>query len=222
MPTAEAPEPPVLLADESAGGDLDALWVELKEAREYLVLADEQLVHCTSALQEAQRAFAEAQAEREKSAERLRARKAEARPGVRDCPARVVTAGSRLRRRRGNESAVTSCFVPSLEVKKREVASTVAVTESGHATSTNSATGTKNLQGSGRRARTPRSAWRGAHGGASCTRCLRVVRQRGRPPRLCTRRTRADGSHTLPWSWRYASCSLSKAGGPTTPSVHRR
>jgi hypothetical protein len=62
---------------ETAEEKMDRLWRELKEAKSYLALTEEHMVECRTALEAAQKAFAEAEAERVKAAETLKSKKAE-------------------------------------------------------------------------------------------------------------------------------------------------
>lgn len=61
---------------ESQEQRMDRLWTDLKEAKGYLTLADEHLDETRRQLEAAQRAYDEAQVERDKAAEKLRATKA--------------------------------------------------------------------------------------------------------------------------------------------------
>ena len=66
-----APEP------ETKEDRMDRLFHELKDAKTYLVLADEHLAECKRKLDEAQRSFADAETERNRAADALKSKKVE-------------------------------------------------------------------------------------------------------------------------------------------------
>jgi len=57
--------------------DMDTLWLELKDAKVYLTLANESLSESKQKFEEAKRAFKEAESERDRAAQNLKAKKAE-------------------------------------------------------------------------------------------------------------------------------------------------
>lgn len=78
IPTTPAPEAAmVIVSKETAEDKMERLFRELKEAKSYLALTNEHLVECRHALESAQRAFAEAEAEQQKATEALKLKKGE-------------------------------------------------------------------------------------------------------------------------------------------------
>lgn len=72
QPPATSPSP-----QETKEDRMDRLFHELKDAKTFLLLTDEHLAECKRKLDEAQRAFAEAETERNKAAETLKLKKVE-------------------------------------------------------------------------------------------------------------------------------------------------